>query len=74
MSVKGAFKVTVTLRSAVQERAAEMVIRADAVTAMPDGTLYVLGDRQKRRLTPDLWTGMTIENDGGESGLELVDA
>ena len=72
MSVRGSFKVTALLTSAGGDDTATLVVRADAVTATPDGTIYILGDRQKRRLDPKLWTSVTIENDGGESGLESI--
>lgn len=66
MSVKGSYKVTV-----LSGENAEMVIHADIVTALPDGALYVVGDRQRRKFAPDLWRRIVIENDGGgeEKGL-----
>ena len=74
MSVRGAFKITARLKRTGRDHHAEMVIRADAVTVTPDRVIYILGDRQKRRLSSDLWTSVTIENDGGESGFEVIDA
>ena len=69
MSVKGIYKVTV-----VSGGTAEMVIRADIVTALPDGALYVVGDRQKRQFPPGLWKSITIENDGTGNEHEQADA
>ena len=59
MSVKGRYKVTV-----LAGESAEMVIRADVITVLPDGALYIEGDRQKRKFSPDLWRSITIANDG----------
>jgi hypothetical protein len=42
-----------------------MVIRADEIAVLPDGALFVVGDRQRRKFSPDLWRSVTIENDGG---------
>lgn len=69
MSVRGSYKVTV-----VAGESAEMVIRADVITALPDGALYVVGDRQRRRFPPDMWRRITIENDGGSDEKEKRDA
>ena len=60
MSVSGCYKVTV-----LAGESAEMVIRADEITVLPDGALHVVGDRQRRKFSPDLWRSVTIENDGG---------
>ena len=67
MSVAGIYKVTAREK---REGGAVLTIRADTITATTDGTLYLTGLRQKRRLTPDMWSSITIENDGGSSGLE----
>ena len=69
MSVKGIYKVTV-----VSGGTGEMVIRADIVTALPDGALDFVGDRQKRRFPPGLWKCITIENDGTGNEHEQADA
>jgi len=63
MSIKGTYKVTVSMGET-----AEIVIRADMVRAEPDGALYIVGDRQKRRFPPDLWRSITIDNDGEHEG------
>ncbi len=60
MSVNGRYKVTV-----LGGESAEMVIRADKISVLPDGFLYIEGDRQRRKFSPDLWRNITITNDGG---------
>jgi len=62
MSIEGRYKVTVLYK--VTE-SAEMVIRADEITILPDGALYVVGERQKRKFSRDLWRSITVENDEG---------
>jgi hypothetical protein len=64
MSVEGRYKVTI-----LAGESAEMVVRADEITVLPDGALYVVGDRQKRKFSADLWRSISIEND--RSGLTL---
>jgi hypothetical protein len=71
MSIAGIYKVTARGK---RQGGAVLAIRADTITAATDGTLYLTGLRQKRRLTPDMWSSITIENDGAASGLEADDA
>lgn len=61
MSVKGSFNVTVFMDQA--SGSVRMDIRADMVTANPNGHLYVYGDRQQRHFAPGLRKSITIEND-----------
>jgi hypothetical protein len=60
LSAKGTYKVTV----AASDSSAELVTRADVVTVLPDGALYVVGDKQQRRFAPNTWRTLNIENDG----------
>jgi hypothetical protein len=71
MSVTGRYKVVVVGNISSEP---QMVTRADAIIATPDGTLWVTGDRQKRRFAPGLWKSITVENDGSAGKLEPKDA
>lgn len=64
MSITGRYKVAISSTGT-----AEMVIRADFINLLPDGVLYVVGEGQKRKFSPEMWRSITIENEavGGEA-------
>lgn len=59
MSVEGNYRVT-----ELGGESAEMIIRADEIHVQLDGSLILIGDRQKRRVATNLWRSITVENGG----------